>query len=627
MPANQLVNLDFSISEDLVPSTNPIYPSRVSINFDGLLAYPLLLQNDPTKCGGQLWPGGMVLAKYVLRTKMIQLQGRTILELGAGSGLVGLALSLHHIQPSSIYLTDLPPILPLLEHNIALNPSQMSVTAHVVEWGSLIPAAVPSSPEILLAADCVYFEPAFPLLLQTMQEIIGPSTICYFCFKKRRRADMRFVQMARKVFTIKNVEDDPDKEVWSREDIHFNPGRQDGSPPNKPCQKSEPKQYLDIPPSNSFRTSLDDNGSIYSADNENERQRGRLLAPSTLHYHPVSPASAQSQLWRARWNALWLANKGLLLVLLSQLFGALMNVTTRLLETSDSPLNTFQYLPLAEATVITFLAPIVACWACSVLIHELFTGVEQIAGLVSLLGVILIARPTSFFSLNVGETPLASAAGDAIPATNATTNPQLVSADHVTSIQRLIAIGVALIGVLGAACAYTTIRMIGQRAHPLISVNYFAAWTTFVAATVLLFAPGMDFQLPSGLRQWSLLVFLGVCGFVMQVLLTAGLSYEKSSRATNMVYTNMLFALAFDKLVFDTTMGTLSILGSSLILGSALYIAVKQDPSKKPKSNETSERDEEVGLTLLEGEYDTSMNEERGPLRRAQGVQLRTTRV
>jgi hypothetical protein len=35
-----------------------------------------------------------------------------------------------------------------------------------------------------------------------------------------------------------------------------------------------------------------------------------------------------------------------------------------------------------------------------------------------------------------------------------------------------------------------------------------------------------------------------------QFLLAAGLQYEKSSRATNMVYIQMLFALAFDKLVW-----------------------------------------------------------------------------
>ena len=268
-------------------------------------------------------------------------------------------------------------------------------------------------------------------------------------------------------------------------------------------------------------------------------------------------------------------------------------------------------MPLAEATVITFLAPIVACWACSILIHEPFTRSEQIAGLVSLVGVILIARPTSFFSPDAGETPIATATGDVLPATNATTHSQLTITDHITSGQRLLAVGVALIGVFGAASAYTTIRMIGQRAHPLISVNYFAAWTALVATAVLLFVPGMDFQLPSGVKQWSYLVFLGVCGFVMQILLTAGLSYEKSSRATNMVYTNMLFALAFDKLVFDATMGSMSILGSSLILGSALYIAVRQDPSKESKTGESTRGDEEVGLMSVGGEGRTDTLEAR----------------
>ncbi|KAI4109650.1 MAG: hypothetical protein LQ339_001763 [Xanthoria mediterranea] len=210
MSASQSGLLAISITEDLVPSTASKCPSVTSIDFDGLLNPPLLLQDDPTECGGQLWPGGMVLATYLLRTKMTELQGRAIL-----------ALSLHHLQPSCIYLTDLPPILSLLKHNIALNPSRAPITAHVLEWGSCIPTPVPSCPDILLAADCVYFEPAFPLLLRTMQQMISTDTVCYFCFKKRRRADMSFVKMARKVFEVADVEDDPDKKVWSRQGIHL----------------------------------------------------------------------------------------------------------------------------------------------------------------------------------------------------------------------------------------------------------------------------------------------------------------------------------------------------------------------------------------------------------------------
>jgi hypothetical protein len=73
-----------------------------------------------------------------------------------------------------------------------------------------------------------------------------------------------------------------------------------------------------------------------------------------------------------------------------------------------------------------------------------------------------------------------------------------------------------------------------------------------------------------------MLFFLGTCGFIMQFMMTAGLSHEKSNRATNMVYTNMLFALLFDRWVFGTVPGVWSLLGSGLILGSAIYVAVQK---------------------------------------------------
>lgn len=289
-----------------------------------------------------------------------------------------------------------------------------------------------------------------------------------------------------------------------------------------------------------------------------------------------------------------------------------------------------EYLPLSDATVITFLAPIVACWACSVLIHEPFTRSEQIAGVVSLLGVIMIARPTSFLPSASTTSTGGNGSPDGMATTNSTkAHPDSQGLDNVTPSQRLGAVGVALVGVLGAACAYTTIRWIGQRAHPLISVNYFAAWSTVVSTVALLVIPGIGFRLPATLTQWAYLLFLGSCGFVMQFLLTAGLAYEKSSRATNMVYTQMLFALAFDKLVWGTTPGVLSIVGSSLILGSALYVAVHNNKVKDSrKTSPEGNEEEELGLMASDNEEnDSAGNDGRGPLRGVQEVQLRTIRV
>ena len=141
-------------------------------------------------------------------------------ELGAGGGLVGLAVARGCVVgPSPIYITDQEPMLPLMETNIELNQLSSLVTATLLDWGKPLPGAIPSHPDIILAADCVYFEPAFPLLISTLQELIGPESVCYFCFKRRRRADLRFMKLARKIFDVNEIHDDPDAENYKRENI------------------------------------------------------------------------------------------------------------------------------------------------------------------------------------------------------------------------------------------------------------------------------------------------------------------------------------------------------------------------------------------------------------------------
>jgi hypothetical protein len=49
------------------------------VSFDGLLQRPLLLKEDLKEgCGGQLWPAGMVLAKYLLRQNQSTLVDKTM---------------------------------------------------------------------------------------------------------------------------------------------------------------------------------------------------------------------------------------------------------------------------------------------------------------------------------------------------------------------------------------------------------------------------------------------------------------------------------------------------------------------------------------------------------------------
>ncbi|KAI7155902.1 S-adenosyl-L-methionine-dependent methyltransferase [Hortaea werneckii] len=193
----------FAISEDLVQSRTQKQAGTGEVDFDGLLQTPLKLHEDLAKGnGGQAWPAGRVLAKYLLRKKRDELKRSTML-----------AIALECQPDQALHITDMDSMLNLMQQNIALNELQGKVHAEVYNWGGAKPEGVPAHPDVVLAADCVYFEPAFPLLQQTLEELIGPNTTCYFCFKKRRRADMQFMKAIKKTMLVEDVADDPDKDV------------------------------------------------------------------------------------------------------------------------------------------------------------------------------------------------------------------------------------------------------------------------------------------------------------------------------------------------------------------------------------------------------------------------------
>ncbi|KAK3216094.1 hypothetical protein GRF29_8g2121876 [Pseudopithomyces chartarum] len=210
----------FGVSEDLVAPAVIKSAGVSEVDFDGLLSPPLKLQEDlKNGCGGQLWPAGMVLSKYMLRKHRDDLEGKEVVELGAGGGLVGLAVALGCRTNTTLHITDQLPMYDLMKQNITLNNLDSNVSATIYDWGAPTPSGLPAHPDVILAADCVYFEPAFPLLQETLKDLIGENTVCYFCFKKRRRADLQFMKVAKKMFDVREVEDDPDKEVYSRQSL------------------------------------------------------------------------------------------------------------------------------------------------------------------------------------------------------------------------------------------------------------------------------------------------------------------------------------------------------------------------------------------------------------------------
>ncbi|KAG2148071.1 putative methyltransferase-domain-containing protein [Suillus clintonianus] len=167
-------------------------------------------------CGGIAWPAGEVLSNYIAFRGNGYLDGKKIVELGSGTGLVGLVAG---ALGGTVWITDQAPMLDIMQQNVTLNNLQSCVSVRELNWGETLLSDMPP-PELILAADCVYFEPAFPLLVQTLSEMaVSGSTEILFCYKKRRKADKRFFTMLKKKFAWEEVMDDPNREIYNREAI------------------------------------------------------------------------------------------------------------------------------------------------------------------------------------------------------------------------------------------------------------------------------------------------------------------------------------------------------------------------------------------------------------------------
>ncbi|TGJ80252.1 hypothetical protein E0Z10_g8524 [Xylaria hypoxylon] len=260
---------------------------------------------------------------------------------------------------------------------------------------------------------------------------------------------------------------------------------------------------------------------------------------------------------------------------------------------SSFPIDSLSYLEISDATAISFLVPTWTAILCYVWLKEPYRIQEAFSGIISLAGVLLIARPAFLFGGSSVIVPDGNATMTVFVVDGSQEGSPVVGSP--SSPQRTLAIIFSIIGTLAAATAYSTIRVIGKRVHSLISVNYFAGWSTLVSGLIILAHPDLHFILPQGALQWILLLIIGVAGFLLQFLLTEGLQREKGGRATNMTYFQMVLALIIERVIWGTTPPVLSLVGSALIICAAIWLSLQ-----KAKPDESKERtavvDEETSL-------------------------------
>jgi predicted nicotinamide N-methyase len=102
----------------------------------------------------------------------------------------------------------------LMQENIKLNNLNHLVKADILNWGE----ETALSADIVLASDCIYLEIGFMPLIETFFALTtNPNTVIYLMYRKRRNADKRFFQMAKKKFEFIDILDDPKRDIYTRQ--------------------------------------------------------------------------------------------------------------------------------------------------------------------------------------------------------------------------------------------------------------------------------------------------------------------------------------------------------------------------------------------------------------------------
>ncbi|MFW6201644.1 MAG: DMT family transporter [Gemmatimonadota bacterium] len=203
------------------------------------------------------------------------------------------------------------------------------------------------------------------------------------------------------------------------------------------------------------------------------------------------------------------------------------------------------HLPLADATVIQYTNPVftaaIAAWLLGERVRLVAVGCMG----ASLVGVVLIARPSFLFG----------GGGALDPA----------------------AVAIALAGAIFSAAAYVTVRRLRATEDALVVVFYFALVSTIGAVPTT--APVAVWPGP---LEWLLLLGVGITTQIAQVYMTRGLHLEPAGRATAIGYLQIVFAGVWGALFFDEIPDGTGIAGAALIVASTFLLGRRAGDARAP---------------------------------------------
>ena len=194
-------------------------------------------------------------------------------------------------------------------------------------------------------------------------------------------------------------------------------------------------------------------------------------------------------------------------------------------------------IPLGDATALFYMTPIWTALIASVVLKERTARLVFLGMGISLLGVVMIARPTFLFGSGISE---------------------------LDTIAVLAAVGASML----SGFVYVLVRKLRVSDAPLVII-FWLSWVGIVGTMPFL---ALGWVWPTTV-EWLYLIGVGITTLIAQIFLTLGLHMEAAGRAMSIGYLQVVFAFIWGAMVFGTIPDLWSLLGAAVIVGSVLLIA------------------------------------------------------
>lgn len=198
--------------------------------------------------GVVVWDAALVLTHYLEAENHRQqgkwLVGKTVVELGCGTGVVAVEAA---SRGAFVVATDLTDLTELMEKNkssnlalIQANDGRLECMA--LDWARPVPHDLTDTltrwktednfsssfphPDIILLSDCVYYESSVKLLVDTLDALSGSETLVLCAFEERKtdnklKLEKLFLSLIRQIFYVSFVPMDEMDETFRSPDIHI----------------------------------------------------------------------------------------------------------------------------------------------------------------------------------------------------------------------------------------------------------------------------------------------------------------------------------------------------------------------------------------------------------------------